>query len=173
MLKGVIAIIIIIASVCFFRGHRKIDEYEKFKQSLKDNNNLTHVIENLAYHGGLPSMPKIQRLNAGLSRKDLVLYDYHGNWSKIQWSVVKNIEKIRTGSGSKSKPYDYSLWGSLLPMFGPMFRKREGRYFIAINYIDCDQDDNHLLLECTDLSQQTEVVNVLNDTWKMSTMIAG
>jgi hypothetical protein len=136
--------IVMVACLGFFgfRGTRAIQRRELFFQHICEiDKTELEYLDYVSYHGGLPEIPKPQKLNIAVSRDYLLLFSNTIRFCKVAFGRWQDIETFTTKLDAKKQ--SLVLWGPL----SPLLHRDTVRHFIVIHYIDAENQENHLLLE--------------------------
>jgi hypothetical protein len=154
----VVAMILLILGVMYLRGSRILKERnEKLQIMGEQHGKELDILGNVTYHGGFPRIPKPQKLTAALTDSDLVLLTGKGQVEVLPCSIWLKINKFSTQAKSDPKKRSIILWGPLQDMVS-VNRKR---HFIAVQYREQDDWDNHILLEIADPDGLRTMFNAL------------
>jgi hypothetical protein len=156
-------VVILIVSLFYFRGKRIINLSEETikKIGCQDNQEIEQVVY-VSYHGGLPQIPKPQKLAIALSGSYLLFLTIKGRAEKLPFSRWSKVEQFTTLKKHAPKQRSMLLFGP----FNNLFSKDQKRHFIVIHYEDCNEQENHVLIEHNDLNQLREIFEKLNAKWK-------
>jgi len=129
----------------FYRGNRVMAKRSKILNNTGDDFSQEELTP-LSYHGGMPNMPKPQKLNMALSdaAEYLLFFNTKGEQERIYYKDCHKVEKIVTRHDPDMKGKSVVLWG---PLIGFLV-KVKFRYYIVIGYTDCTNNNNNILLEC-------------------------
>lgn len=135
----------------WYRGNKTI----KFRESLiRENTKLENIddkdIYYLSYHGGIPSIPKPQKLYVAIANQYILFFNDEGNSVKICSESFRMIDNVVTKKKPNLKGKSIILWG---PFIG-FFLTVKLRYYIIVEYIDSNNHDNNILLECESQSHK-------------------
>lgn len=127
----------------YYRKVHRDKKFSEWKENIKKNNLGTELLGTVIYHGGYPPMAKPSRVEVGVHKDYLLLYNYSGWSARVPASTWKNIESFTT-----FKKNDYILGGitALGPFYNLIF-KNQRKNFITIEYIDVDNDENCIVLQ--------------------------
>lgn len=128
----------------WYRGDRLMKARERL---LNETTRIESIpdkdVYNLSYHGGIPEMPKSQKLSIAFTNEYILLFNDKVK-QKVYFSDCNKIEKIVTRRDPDLKGKSIILWG---PFVG-FFLKVKFRYYIVIEYNDSINNSNNILLEC-------------------------
>lgn len=119
----------------------------------------------LVYHGGIPELPKPQKLNLGLSDEYLLFFNDRGEYERIFYQECHNVDKIVTRHVPDTKGKSVVLWG---PLIGFLLKVRY-RYYIVIEYKDSMDKKNNILLECNQNNHLSLFEKIRNNIRKKTT----
>ncbi|EHQ89413.1 hypothetical protein [Desulfosporosinus youngiae] len=140
---GGIAIIVI--GWTWYRGNNMIKSRESLICEITRVGNINAKdIYYLSYHGGVPAIPKPQKLNIAIANQYILLFNDKGDNEKIYFRSFRKIDKLTTRKGPNLKGKSIVLWG---PFVG-LFLQVKLRYFIIIEYLDSNNQNNNILFEC-------------------------
>jgi hypothetical protein len=124
--------------------------------------NNGELIGRIVYHGGMPQMPKPSSLMLGVLPESLLLWNCCGEKVIINFDRWLKCEKITM----ETRP---NVRGMPVTLLGPMiflFARRKMRYFVVINYLDCNDEENNILFECQEEANQQNVHDILHNRWQ-------
>jgi hypothetical protein len=156
-------IVLLIMSLIYFRGNRIIEVHEKTirKIGCQDNQKIEKVAY-VSYHGGLPKIPKPQKLALALSESYILFVTNKGQAEKLPFSRWNNVEQFTTQK--KHNPIRRSM--ILQGPINDLFFKDQKRHIIVIHCENCNVQKNHVLIEHNDLNQLREIFEQLSTKWK-------
>lgn len=144
ILGGAVLISFIVLTI---RGDKKVKDKKKIFEEIKLKMKISaEILAFLSYHGGVPLIPKPQKLNVALADDGLLLFTNQGASGKIDFSCCKKVEKFSTRKNPDLKGKSIVLWG---PFVG-LFLRPKIRHFIVVKYKDMRGLENNLLLEAGD-----------------------
>ncbi|MFB3924757.1 MAG: hypothetical protein ACE14T_01775 [Syntrophales bacterium] len=152
-------------TVLFFYGHRVLKIRQKQLEEIgRAEHEEVREISYVSYHGGLPELPKPQKLALALSNGNLFFITNKGERAKLPMDNCLKIEKFSTLRKHDVKRRSMVLWG---PFNNIMF-KDHIRHFIAINYRDgrSGSSDNNVLIEHADQDQRDVIFEEISESWK-------
>ena len=148
-----------------YRGNRTLRRRELFLQHMREiDNTELEYLGYISYHGGLPEIPKPQKLHIAVSRDYLLLFSNTTRFGKVAFDRWREIETFTTKRKQDPRKQSIVLWGPL----SHLLHKDIVRYFIVINYIDMENQENHLLLEHPDQERLKEIYERLSSAYKNS-----
>ncbi len=156
---AVAAVVLTALTILFFRGNKLIRLREEAVRKIGSGDN--EAIETLAYvsyHGGLPEIPKPQKLTIALADSYLLLLTNKGEAGKSPFARWRKVEQFTTLRKHDPRQRSMVLWGP----FNNVIFKDQKRHFIVINYLDRDGRDNRLLIETGDVKKMKEIFGKLN-----------
>ncbi len=122
-------------------------------QDILGQNPGAELLGPISYHGGFPQMAKPSVLQLGLTGDGLILYDYKGWSGKVLCRDWRGIERFTILAKADTTGKSTVMLGPLVPYF----YKDKLRYFIAIKYIDINNQENHLLIEPGSETMQQDI----------------
>ncbi len=158
-------IIFLMLIVMFLRGHQIAKAKEKMVERVtKVENDRAQILGYLPYHGGLPSIPKPQKLNIATTNDSLLLFTNEGVSEKVIYEKCKKVEKFTTRKSPDLKGKSIVLWG---PFVG-IFLKPKIRHFIVLNYQDGHHKENNLLLETDSKTEQDKIYEKIYAAFRLA-----
>jgi hypothetical protein len=118
----------------------------------------------IPYHGGLPEVPKPQKLHIAVSTDYLLLFSNTLHFGKIPFGRWHDIETFTTKLRHDAKKQSLVLWGPL----SHLLRRDIVRHFIVIHYTDVEDQENHLLLEHPNQGRLKELYERLSSAYENS-----
>lgn len=152
-------------AVLFFYGHQVL---KKRKEQLEDigrrEGREIKEVSYVSYHGGLPALPKPQKLTVALSEGCLFLVTDKGEKGRLPMDTWIKVEKFTTLRKHDVKQRSMILWG---PFNNVMF-KDQIRHFVVINYRGQGDEhpDNNLLIEHGNKDQRDAIFKEINESWE-------
>ncbi len=129
----------------WYRGNKMIKSRESLIRENTKLENIDHKdIYYLSYHGGIPSIPKPQKLYIAIANQHILFFNDKGDNEKVYFESFRMIDNVVTRKNPNLKGKSIVLWG---PFIG-LFLTVKIRYYIIIEYIDSKNNDNNILLEC-------------------------
>jgi uncharacterized protein YqkB len=125
----------------------------KVNQDILRQNPGAELLGPISYHGGFPPMAKPSVLQLGLTEDSLIIYDYKGWSGKVPCRDWRGIERFTVLAKADTTGKSTVILGPLVPYF----YKDKLRYFIAIKYIDINNQENHLLIEPSSETIQKDI----------------
>lgn len=157
----VAAIAVII--ICLYRnGKRKQLQMKHINDKVLAEVNNGEVIGRIIYHGGMPQMPKPAPLVIGVLPLSLLLWNDRGEKTSVDFDHWLKCEKLTMETRPDTR-------GLLVTLLGPLiflFARHKARYFIVIKYLDCNEEENNILLECGQEANQQHIYGILYDRWQ-------
>jgi hypothetical protein len=127
-----------------YRGNRTLRRRELFLQHMREiDNTELEYLGYISYHGGLPEIPKPQKLNVAVSKDYLLLFSNSTSFSKVAFDRWHSIDTFTTKRKQDPRKKSLILWGP----YTHLLHKDVLRHFIVIPYVDLENQENHLLLE--------------------------
>jgi len=156
---------IAVACLGFFgyRGQRVLQRRESFFQHIRkiDKTELEYL-GSISYHGGLPEIPKPQKLNIAVSKDYLLLFSNTTRFCKVAFGRWHDIETFTTRRKKDARKQSLVMWGSM----SHLLHKDMVRHFIVVHYIDTENQENHLLLDHPDKERLKELYERLSSAYK-------
>jgi len=159
-------IIVIVSAVFvffYYRGNRVLKLYEDtLKRIGIEENDQIDQLGYVSYHGGLPEIPRPQKLTIATSGRHLILITNQGEVGRSLFSQCRKIEYFTSFKKGEPKQQSMMIWGPL----NPLLFKDQRRHFIVIYYRDSRSQDNHILLEHSKLNELKEIFTKIDARWK-------
>ena len=160
-MKTFLAICAIVAAYMAFlgyRGHKTLKRRDSFLRQLRETDKTElQYLDLVSYHGGLPEIPKPQKLHIAVTKDYLLLFSSPQRFCKVAFGRWRSIETFTTKP--KQAPVKQSLlfWGPLVQLLN----KEMLRHFIVIHYMDSENQVNNLLIELSSREKAEEVYEKL------------
>ncbi len=166
---GTVLLVCAIAVACLgffgYRGKQVLRRRESFFQRIRESDKTElEYLGYISYHGGLPEIPKPQKLNIAVSKDYLLLFSNTTRFGKVAFGRWHEIETFTTKRKQDPRKQSLVLWGPL----SHLLHKDTVRHFIVIHYIDTENQENHLLLEHPDQERLKELYERLSSAYKNS-----
>ena len=131
----------------WYRGDKILKARQRL---LEDTTRIKSICDQdvyeVSYHGGIPNIPKAQKLYLALADEYFLFFNNKGDEQRVYYSNCFKVDKIITRHDPDLKGRSIVLWG---PLIG-LFLKVNFRYYIVIEYKDSTNKDNNILIECKD-----------------------
>jgi len=148
-----------------YREKQAIQRRESFFQHIHEiDKTELEYLGSISYHGGLPEIPRPQKLNIAVSRDYLLLFSNTTRFCKVAFDRWHDIETFTTKRKQDARKQSLVLWGSL----SHLLHKDMLRHFIVVHYIDSENQENHLLLEHPNQEKLKEFYERLSSAYKNS-----
>ncbi len=164
------ACVIVVLLILYRSGYNRMDSHKAAVLRVTEQfteNYHAKLLGQIAYHGGIPEMPKIAKAYFGLAPAGMVFCDGRGLLGQVlfcNWLAIENFSILqKSGNIGRST----ALLGPLVPIFF----KDKVRHFIVIKYIDIDQEENNILLEASDKKTQQKIYESISTYGKQSNQI--
>jgi len=154
-----------LAILCFlwYRGNRVLRRRDSFLEHIREvEQTELEYLDCIHYHGGLPEIPKPQKLNIAVSGAYLLLFSNAMRFGKVPFDRWHETEVFTTKRKQDPARLSIVTWGP----WSQLVRKDIVRHFMVIHYIDSENQDNHLLLEHPDRERLKELHERLSTAWK-------
>ncbi len=166
---GTVLVVCAIAVACLgffgYRGKQALQRRESFFQHIRETDKTElEYLGYISYHGGLPEIPKPQKLHIAVSRDYLLLFPNTTRFGKVAFDRWREIETFTTKRKQDPRKQSIVLWGPL----SHFLHKDIVRNFIVIHYIDAEDQENHLLFEHPDPERLKEIYERLSSAYKNS-----
>ncbi|MGO9376293.1 MAG: hypothetical protein ACLQBD_29950 [Syntrophobacteraceae bacterium] len=159
--------IVVVACLGFFgyRGKQALQRRKSFFQRISEiDKTELEYLDYISYHGGLPEIPKPQKLNIAVAQDYLLLFPNATRFSKVAFGRWHDIETFTTKLKHDAKKQSLVLWGPL----SHLLNRDIVRHFIVIHYTDAENQENHLLLEHPNPERLKELYERLSEAYKNS-----
>lgn len=146
VIAGILAVIAglaVVGRLGYMQQKKAAAIMAKVNQDILCQNPGAELLGPISYHGGFPQMAKPSVLQLSLTEEGLILYDYKGWLGKVHYQDWRGIERFTILAKADTTGKSTVILGPLVPYF----YKDKLRYFIAIKYIDINNQENHLLIE--------------------------
>jgi hypothetical protein len=166
---GIVLLVCAVAVACLgffgYRGKQVLQRRESFFQRIRESDKTElEYLGYISYHGGLPEIPKPQKLNIAVSIDSLLLFSDTTRFVKVAFGRWHEIETFTTKRKQDPRKQSLVLWGPL----SHLLHRDVVRHFIVIHYIDTENQENHLLLEHPDQERLKEIYERLSSAYKNS-----
>jgi hypothetical protein len=161
---------VVVAYLGFFgyRGSQALKRRKSFLRRISEiDKTELEYLDHISYHGGLPEIPKPQKLNIAVAQDYLLLFTNATRFCKVAFGRWHDIETFTTKLKHDPKKQSLVMWG---PVSHLLHRDRV-RHFIVIHYIDAEDQENHLLLEHPNPEWLKELYERLSSAYKNSQRI--
>ena len=159
--------IVVVACLGFLgcRGQRTLQRRKSFFQHISEiNKTELEYLDYISYHGGLPEIPKPQKLNIAVAQDYLLLFPDATHFCKVAFGRWHDIETFTTKLKHDPKKQSLVLWGPV----SHLLHRDIVRHFIVIHYVDVENQENHLLLEHPNPERLKELYERLSSAYKSS-----
>lgn len=143
-------------------GRRKQLQMKCIDDKVLAEVNNGELIGRVVYHGGMPQLPKPSSLALGVLQEALLLWNCRGEKAVIDFERWLKCEKITMETRPNVRGMPVTLLGPLIFLFG----RPKIRYFLVVNYLDCNDEENNILLECRGEVDQQNVYDILHNRWQ-------
>jgi hypothetical protein len=157
LVSGVLAVTLAIA---WYMGDKKMNKSARIDDGIRQKHEAALTVNNLAYHGGFPPIPRPMKLNLSLCKQFAVLYTHAGNDGKVYYKDIIDVEKFNTLK-KPDRRQSVVFWGPLALLF---FREKT-KHFITIKYVDVDRDVNHIVFETKSDAEMDTLYIYINTAW--------
>jgi hypothetical protein len=148
-----------------YRGKQALRRRESFFQHIREiDKTELEYLGYISYHGGLPEIPKPQKLNIAVSKDYLMLFSQATRFGKVAFDRWHEIETFTTKREQDTRKQSLMLWGPL----SHLLHKDMMRHFIVVHYTDAENQDNHLLIEHPNQERLKELYERLSSAYKES-----
>lgn len=157
--------IVAVLSGLYHIGKRKQIQRKRIDDKMLAGVDNGELIGQIIYHGGMPQMPKPSSLAMGVLPDALLLWNYRGEKSIINFARWLQCEKLTMELRPNAR-------GLLVTLLGPLiflFTRNKARHFIVIKYFDCNDEENNILFECHGEANQQRVYGILHNKWQRAT----
>ena len=159
----------IVAAACLgflsYRGKQVLQRRKSFFQHISEiDKTEPEYLDYISYHGGLPEIPKPQKLHIAVAKDYLLLFSNPTLFCKVVFGRWHGIETFTTKRKHDPKKQSLVLWGPL----SHFLHRDIVRHFIVIHYIDVENQENHLLLEHPNPERLQEIYERLSSAYKNS-----
>jgi hypothetical protein len=152
-------LILLVFGVMYLRGSRILKERnEKFQAIGEERGKEIDILGNVTYHGGFSRIPKPQKVRAAMTDSELVLQTGKGQIEVLPCSDWLKIDKFTTQAKGNPERRSIILWGP----FQNMVSANRKRHFIAVQYREQDDPDNHILLEIANLDRLSTIFDAFS-----------
>jgi hypothetical protein len=128
-----------------YRGKQALRRRDSFFQHIREiDKTQLEYLGYISYHGGLPEIPKPQKLNIAVSKDYLMLFSKTTRFGKVAFDRWHEIETFATKPKQEAVKQSLMLWGPLTHL---LHKKDMVRHFIVVHYTDAENQENHLLIE--------------------------
>lgn len=159
--------IVVVACLGFFgyRGSHALKRRKSFLQHICETGKTeVEYLDYISYHGGLPEIPKPQKLNIAVAQDYLLLFSNETRVCKVAFGRWHDIETFTTKLKHDPRKQSLVLWGPL----SHLLHRDIVRHFMVIHYIDTEDQENHLLLEHPNQERLKELYERLSSAYKNS-----
>ena len=128
---------VVVAYLGFFgyRGKQALQRRKSFFKHLCEiDKTELEYLDYVSYHGGLPEIPKPQKLNIAVAKDYLLLFSNPARFCKVPFGRWHDIETFTTKLKKDPKKQSLVLWGPL----SHFLHRDIVRHFIVIHYIDSE-----------------------------------
>ncbi len=146
-----------------YRGKKALQRRESFFQHIRETDKTElEYLGSISYHGGLPEIPKPQKLNIAVTRDYLLLFPNTTRFCKVAFDSWHDIETFTTKRKREARKQSLVMWGAM----SHLLHKDTVRHFIVVHYIDTENQENHLLFEHPDQERLKEIYESLSSAYK-------
>lgn len=157
------AISTLIFLVIIYRGNKQVKDRDAILENVTriENCEIEHI-GYFSYHGGYPQIPKPQKMNIALSDDYLLMVTKEGIKGKVDYARFRKCYKFTTKKHPDLRGRSVVLWG---PFLG-IFLKPKIKHFMVINYLDINEEENNILLECKEPNELEMINEKVEKSWK-------
>ncbi len=168
-MKTVLLVCAVLVAACLsffgYRGKQALERRKSFFQHISEiDETELEYLDYISYHGGLPEIPKPQKLNIAVAKDYLLLFSNPTRFCKVAFGRWQDIETFSTKLKKDPRKQSIVLWGPL----SHLLNRDIDRHFLVIHYIDVEDQENHLLLEYPNPERLKEVYERLSSAYKNS-----
>jgi len=162
----VCAVVVAYLGFVGYRGKRALRRRESLFQHIREiDKTELEYLGYISYHGGLPEIPKPQKLNIAVSKDYLLLFSNAARFGKVAFDRWHEIETFTTKRQQDPGKQSLMLWG---PLYHLLQKKDMVRHFIVVHYTDAENQENHLLIEHPNQERLKELYERLSSAYKNS-----
>ena len=156
----ILVILLLVFRVGYRQWTKQMQMTEIAFQKVKSSFPEAQWTGSISYQGGLPEYPKPSLMNLALDTQHLILFK-DDEFFQIEFKKIRKIEKFVT----LRKDPGYGKSRTFMGPFANLFYKDEELHFIAIQYLDCNAEQNAILLVTSSAQLQKEMSDQLLDTY--------
>jgi len=162
----VCAVVVAYLGFLGYRGKQALRRRESFFQhTCEIDKTELEYLGYISYHGGLPEIPKPQKLNIAVSKDYLMLFSQATRFGKVAFDRWHEIETFATKSKQEAVKQSLMLCGPLPHL---LHKKEMVRHFIVVHYTDAENQENLLLIEHPNQERLKELHERLSSAYKNS-----
>ena len=119
-MKTVLLVCAIVVAACLsffgYRGKQALERRKSFFEHISEiDETELEYLDYISYHGGLPEIPKPQKLNIAVAKDYLLLFSNPTRFCKVAFGRWRDIETFSTKLKKDPRKQSLVLWGPLEP----------------------------------------------------------